>query len=689
MVNDRDLADPIGGSKEKEAFSNGTIETIGEQKDVETQQKKVKYPKHVFFIIGNEFCERFTYYGIRTILSIYASTMLGYSKTDATVIYHTFVLLCYFTPIFGAMLADTFLGRFRTIFYVSLVYAVGNIVLSVGAIPDLRGGAVPATIVGLLLIAAGTGGIKPCVSSFGGDQFVLPEQEKQQKQFFSVFYFAINSGSLISTFLTPVLRQDVKCFGETTCYFIAFGVPAIFMLVALALFLVGKSMYTMKKPEGNLMLRLVKLMNHSVVQKVKSKGPKKDHWLDYGSDQYEQSFIDDVKLAFKVLALFVPLPIFWALYDQQGSRWTFQAQQMNGALGSYTLKPDQMQVVNPLLILLFIPFFESVIYPLFAKCNLLTKAIQRIFVGGCLAAVAFLVSGFVDLKLEPSLAVMPSSGQGQLRIFNSVNQNCNITITNGDDIKNFELPPLGMEAMQHLEAHGNTSSTIKLSACGDLEDTLLITEGKAYEYFLFAGIMLAVMIIFLWMSWNYQYVIILDNDNVEKKDDTELSKKQETASDNSSIDEDDNRAIFSENDIQSIEVKDKDGKSEDIKKNGYKHLEPGDYKLFINSQSLESVHLGQGGVYSLVVMSDGKNIQSKLQTVTPYNDVHMMWLLPQYLIITAGEIMFSITGLEFAFTQAPASMKSLVSACWLLTDSFGNAIVIIIAEAKIFDKQVN
>jgi solute carrier family 15 oligopeptide transporter 1 len=89
---------------------------------------------------------------------------------------------------------------------------------------------------GLLIIAIGTGGIKPCVSAFGGDQFVRPQQDKQLEQFFSVFYFAINAGSLISTFITPILREDVQCFGDDTCYPLAFGVPALLMIVAVGKF---------------------------------------------------------------------------------------------------------------------------------------------------------------------------------------------------------------------------------------------------------------------------------------------------------------------------------------------------------------------------------------------------------------------------------------------------------------------
>lgn len=89
------------------------------------------------------------------------------------------------------------------------------------------------TLIGLLLTSIGAGGIKPCVSSFGGDQFVLPDQEEQLRKFFSVFYFSINAGSLLSTSVTPEMRKSVQCFGENSCFPLAFGVPAILMLISM------------------------------------------------------------------------------------------------------------------------------------------------------------------------------------------------------------------------------------------------------------------------------------------------------------------------------------------------------------------------------------------------------------------------------------------------------------------------
>lgn len=117
---------------------------------------------------------------------------------------------------------------------------------------------------------------------------------------------------------------------------------------------------------------------------------------------------------------------------------------------------------------------------------------------------------------------------------------------------------------------------------------------------------------------------------------------------------------------------------------------PGIYNIEINGKIMvESIAVKLGGVYTLQIYSSEKDLGSRLITVTQPNSVHILWLIPQYIIITMAEVMFSVTGLEFAFTQAPISMKSLLQAGWLLTTAFGNLIVVIIAEAKIFEKQVS
>ncbi|GFW28355.1 peptide transporter family 1 [Trichonephila clavipes] len=177
---------------------------------------------------------------MRTVLTIYLTEELLYSDSKATVIFHSFIMLSYFTPLLGAILADSYLGKFKTILYISIVYAIGNIILSVGSIPNEMNIMKGVSLLGLLIIGIGTGGIKPCVSAFGGDQF-SSNQKKECERFFSIFYFAINGGSVVSTILTPILRADVHCFGSDSCYPLAYGIPAALMLVALILFLIEPS----------------------------------------------------------------------------------------------------------------------------------------------------------------------------------------------------------------------------------------------------------------------------------------------------------------------------------------------------------------------------------------------------------------------------------------------------------------
>merc|ERR1712079_586930 len=130
---------------------------------------------------------------------------------------------------------------------------------------------------------------------------------------------------------------------------------------------------------------------------------------------------------------------------------------------------------------------------------------------------------------------------------------------------------------------------------------------------------------------------------------------------------------------------------EGVSETNYSRVDPGKYEVYLDHDLLGSMTVDQGGVYSLLLSRDPLSSQAKLllHTLTTPNIVHMFWLLPQIIIITVGEIMFSITGIEFAYSQAPESMKSVVQALWLWTTAFGNVIVIFVAEAGTFDDRAS
>jgi POT family proton-dependent oligopeptide transporter len=166
-----------------------------------------RLPRQVPYIIGNEACERFSFYGMRNILTPFlVSTLLLYAPEAeragiAKEVFHSFVIGVYFFPLLGGWIADRLLGKYRTILWLSLVYCAGHACLA--AFEDNRTG----FYTGLFLIALGSGGIKPLVVSFVGDQF---DQSNKHiaKVTFDAFYWTINFGSFFASLLMPILLRN-------------------------------------------------------------------------------------------------------------------------------------------------------------------------------------------------------------------------------------------------------------------------------------------------------------------------------------------------------------------------------------------------------------------------------------------------------------------------------------------------
>uniref|UniRef100_A0A3P9LCN5 Solute carrier family 15 member 1 n=1 Tax=Oryzias latipes TaxID=8090 RepID=A0A3P9LCN5_ORYLA len=569
------------------------------------------YPISIFFIVVNEFCERFSYYGMRAVLVLYFKYFLQWDDDLATSIYHTFVALCYLTPILGAIVADSWLGKFKTIIYLSIVYAIGQVAMAVSAIHDItdsdRDGTpnnmtfhVVLSMVGLFLIALGTGGIKPCVAAFGGDQFD-DHQEKQRRTFFSVFYLCINGGSLLSTIITPILRgQTCGIYSQQKCYALAFGVPAALMVVSLVVFIVGSGMYYKAKPEGNIMLSVCKCIGFAIKNRYRHRSkayPKRKHWMDWAEEKYDRLLIAQIKMVLKVLFLYIPLPMFWTLFDQKGSRWTLQATTMDGNFGQLVIQPDQMQTFNPILILTLVPIMESVVYPLIKKCGFNFTPLKRMTVGMFLAALAFVCAGVVQLQIDKTLPIFPSTSESQLKLLNMGNNQLEVHLPNNFTIDDLTSKP----------EEGNNAIRFVNGLATDLNvSTAAVNFG----------------IIEPLTSSNYSLL-----------------------------------------------------------KNG-KHT----FSLKSGSQLCEyTIKFGFGSSYTIFIPSTftfGPNCQesvTEVEEIKP-NSVHMALQIPQYFLITAGEVMFSVTGLEFSYSQAPSNMKAVLQAGWLLTVAVGNFIVLIVAE---------
>jgi POT family proton-dependent oligopeptide transporter len=328
-----------------------------------------KMPGGVPYIISNEAAERFSYYGMRAILVIFMTRHLmgrngqlaPMNDAEAKTWYHLFTSAVYFTPLLGAVIADAFLGKYLTIMSLSLVYCAGHLAL---ALDDTRLG----LLVGLALIALGSGGIKPCVSAHVGDQFGKTNARLLEKVF-GWFYFAINFGAFASTLLTPYLLEHLGPH-------VAFAVPGILMGIATLAFWMGRWKFVHVPPGGMEFLR--------------------------------ETFGPEGRSAMLRLAvIYVFIAMFWSLFDQTGSAWVLQAEQMDRTIFGIELLSSQIQAANPLLIMILIPTFAYGVYPAINKVFPLTP-LRKISIGFFVAAASFAVSTFIEMRIaaggRPSIA---------------------------------------------------------------------------------------------------------------------------------------------------------------------------------------------------------------------------------------------------------------------------------------------
>ncbi|XP_053167080.1 solute carrier family 15 member 1 isoform X2 [Hemicordylus capensis] len=605
---------------------------------------------------------------MRAVLVLYFKYFLSWDDDLATSIYHTFVALCYLTPILGAIVADTWLGKFKTIVYLSIVYTIGQAVLSVSSIHDLtdsdRDGIpnqihvhVILSMLGLILIAFGTGGIKPCVAAFGGDQFE-DHQEKQRNRFFSIFYLSINAGSLLSTIITPILRgEECGIYTKQKCYPLAFGVPAALMAIALIVFIAGSTMYKRAEPRGNILVQVSRCIAFSIGNRFKHRSkefPKREHWLDWASEKYGKQLIAQTKMVLKVLFLYIPLPMFWALFDQQGSRWTLQATTMDGDFGPVQIKPDQMQTVNPILIVIMVPVVDAVIYPLIKKCHINFTPLRKMTVGMFLAAVAFVIAALVQIQIDKTLPNFPGAGESQIKIINLGNANATVHFNTGTSFSVKNLASTGYTTFETAQlkdinvTYGNETWSNKFTHMEKERRTLEITN---------RGHIIADLLV----------------DDVTAKPEQGMNKIRFINNLNTTIN------IT----MDGVEF----GEVMYFAATNYTSFERGAKDIVVDTGlqncTAKSRVFGYGSAYTLVVETCNSNgmTLTYIEDIQP-NSFSMAWQIPQYFVITCAEVVFSVTGLSFSYSQAPANMKSVLQAGWLLTVAVGNIIVLIIAGAS-------
>ncbi|MCP3129151.1 oligopeptide:H+ symporter [Shewanella sp. KJ2020] len=395
-----------------------------------------QWPRQIPYIIASEACERFSFYGMRNILTPFLMTALLLSVPEhlrgamAKDVFHSFVIGVYFFPLLGGWIADRFFGKYNTILWLSLIYCVGHAFLAIFE------HSIQGFYTGLFLIALGSGGIKPLVSSFMGDQFDQTNKSLAQKAF-DMFYFTINFGSFFASLSMPLL---LKNFGAA----VAFGIPGVLMFIATVFFWLGRKRYVHMPPEPKdphgflpvirtalltkvagqanvgLVLALIGLVSAAyalvniptlgivaglccaLVLIMGFIGVGASLQLERARGIHPDHAVDGVRSVLRILVLFALVTPFWSLFDQKASTWILQANDMTKP---EWFEPAMMQALNPLLVMLLIPFNNFVLYPAIERMGIKLTALRKMGAGIAITGLSWIVVGSIQLMMDGGSAL--------------------------------------------------------------------------------------------------------------------------------------------------------------------------------------------------------------------------------------------------------------------------------------------
>lgn len=355
------------------------------------------------YILVTEFCERLTYYGLAGSLVLFFQNRLNYDNATADVQFSVWAGFCYVTPLLGGWLADSHLGRYRAILILSLVYLGGLALVVVGAIPGAESPALlfPA----LYVIAFGTGGIKPNVSTFGADQFddLNPKDRREKESFFNWFYWSINLGALVSyTVVAYICQYGIAALGgEQWGFFIGFLIPTASMGLAILAFLSGTPKFRIAPPSGSTLSAACKIVWEALVTRRDASMPEGEYWVHRASQRFGGSHphrlavgVGYVAKLFPCLLLLVP---FWLAYSQMSTTFQNQGCQMDLSVGAANIPVSALNLFDTVAILMLVPVFENAVYPALKRAGRPVTMLQKLGWGFVFSILSMLAAAALEV----------------------------------------------------------------------------------------------------------------------------------------------------------------------------------------------------------------------------------------------------------------------------------------------------
>ncbi|OZJ03127.1 hypothetical protein BZG36_03878 [Bifiguratus adelaidae] len=391
-----------------------------------------KIPYSAYLVILIEFCERFTYYGLSGVFQNYIqfpapasypadqAGALGKGQQTATALVTFFQFFCYVTPILGGIIADQYLGKYKTILTFAIIYVVGLVIMTATSAPSAiaSGGAFPGFIVSIIIIGFGTGGIKSNVSPLVAEQYksktpfvstlksgerVIVTPQATYQKIFNFFYWGINVGSL-SAIATTELEKNVG-------YWPAYLLPTLMFIPAITTVILGRKRYISAPPRGSIFIEAARVIGYSFKVKggldaLKPSALKENHPELLDKATWDDVFIDELKRTIKACAVFCWYPIYWLCYSQMTSNLISQAATMETG----NVPNDIMQNIDPLVLIIAIPIMDRFVYPGLRRVGIKMRPIFRITLGFMFAAIAMAYTAGIQSMIynSPPYYNMPS-----------------------------------------------------------------------------------------------------------------------------------------------------------------------------------------------------------------------------------------------------------------------------------------
>ncbi|CAN6209071.1 unnamed protein product [Urochloa humidicola] len=404
-----------GGGEDTATTLDGTVDHSG----MPAVRSKTGTWRACAFILGNECCERLAYYGMSSNLVNYMMDRLHQGSAAAAANnVNNWSGTCYVMPLAGAFVADAYLGRYRTIAVFMGLYIAGlGLLTASAAVPGLMlaaevpsAGQSAAFFAALYLIALGTGGIKPCVSSFGADQFdeADPRERRSKGSFFNWFYTAINVGALVASSVLVWVQTNVG-WGW------GFGIPAGAMAAAVACFLLGSRRYRHQRPGGSPLTRMLQVAvaawRKRNVNVVGAGGGLR--WLDRAAIEEPGSSsrspwlvcpaaqVEELKCVLRLLPVWATGFVVSAAYSQMSTMFVLQGNTLDPRVaGGFRIPSASLSIFDTISVIVWAAAYDRLVVPAARHWTGHPRGftqLQRMGIGLAISLLAMIAAGALEV----------------------------------------------------------------------------------------------------------------------------------------------------------------------------------------------------------------------------------------------------------------------------------------------------